>query len=344
MNNQLKYYPKLDHLRFYAAFLVILSHYFPIVKNLGSLGVTLFMVLSGFILTVIVQAGGKEIVYKDFIFKRFLRIFPLFAFLFFILYSLGRKSFEADTLFYLFFLQTNIGAAGTGFGHDIIPITGQTWTIAVEFEFYLIFPFLVLFLHRMGVQYLLKLLFFLICIRYLTSVGIERDYWNYYHTILGRIDQFIIGMLLGWCYVYKKLNFNKFTNLFILFLSIAILPFFYSHNIVHSRVIGLTIESILSAGIIWGYSQSTLIYFPQFINKTLEIFGKISYSIYLLHILILLALTKMNVFSIYIFSDPFINKLAILLLIIMPVILFISYLSYSVIEKPFMSLGKKYIK
>jgi len=76
-----EYYPRLDHLRFFAAMIVVIGHSLSLPFNIGHSGVTLFFVLSGFIFTLITNGGEKKIDYKKFIYNRILRIYPLFIFL-----------------------------------------------------------------------------------------------------------------------------------------------------------------------------------------------------------------------------------------------------------------------
>lgn len=105
----------------------------------GDTGVSLFLVLSGFLFTVISNCGNKHIDYKTFIFNRIVRIFPLFVLVWITSMSLARGTATfTDALSILFFsnLQTS----------PLLTYFGQTWTIAVELQFYLIFPLLVLFL------------------------------------------------------------------------------------------------------------------------------------------------------------------------------------------------------
>ena len=89
------YFPNLNGLRFIAAFLVILSHLewikmtegmenyasAPFIKNLGSLGVSLFFVLSGFLISYLLLQEKKDtgdISIKNFYVRRILRIWPLY--------------------------------------------------------------------------------------------------------------------------------------------------------------------------------------------------------------------------------------------------------------------------
>lgn len=91
------YFPNLNGLRFIAAFMVIVYHieqflsYFgyqnltrnPVIKLIGPLGVELFFVLSGFLITYLILAEEKvtkTISIKDFYIRRILRIWPLYYF------------------------------------------------------------------------------------------------------------------------------------------------------------------------------------------------------------------------------------------------------------------------
>ncbi|QLS14132.1 acyltransferase [Citrobacter freundii] len=93
LNSQ--YISRLDHIRFFAAFLVVYTHTYSAsgglnyagTRNLlerfmlsGNTGVSLFLVLSGFIFTVISNCGKKEINYSTFIVNRIKRVFPLMIF------------------------------------------------------------------------------------------------------------------------------------------------------------------------------------------------------------------------------------------------------------------------
>ena len=80
------------------------------------------------------------------------------------------------------------------------PLTPHLWTIAVELQFYLLFPFLVRFLRLYGLAWGLMAIALTITLR----LGLSRmdlGDWDIkrisYYTLLGRIDQFIIGMIAG---------------------------------------------------------------------------------------------------------------------------------------------------
>lgn len=336
-----QYYSRLDHLRFFAASLVATAHIFPqlLPKMVGHSGVTLFMVLSGFILTVIAKGGKVDIVYSRFLYNRFVRIYPLFIFVYFLMLSLGRDVFNATDLLPLLLLQTNIGNPVTGYGYEVIPFIGPIWTISVEFQFYLIFPFLLIFSEKQGTKYLISLILFLILIRFLTYETLKKSYWVYYHTLLGRFDQFLIGMVMGRLHI-RGVNLRCNSYLFIG--SFILLGFFLTTSLRMSPVMGLTVEALCYGLLIYSYFKLSW-HLPKWLDEPLSLGGRVSYSMYLLHTLINGALAAMGVHGWQIVEGERLNQCIILFGIILPVILLVSYFSYKLIEEPFFAYRKKWL-
>lgn len=218
--------PRVDHLRFYAATLVILVHtymaagggasnsifMFPVI--FGSTGVTLFLVLSGFLFTLISDCGKKDIKYGGFIYNRILRVFPLLILVSFTSIAITRNS-STIIDFLSTFLFSNISST------PLSKLFGPTWTIAVELQFYLIFPFLIVFVRNFGVKYLFGLILFWLVWRALivynlNPTGVAIDNGFYYLTIIGRMDQFLVGMIAAFAYSRYK---DKLSSPLLLMLS-----------------------------------------------------------------------------------------------------------------------------
>lgn len=140
-SNQL-YIPGVDHLRAVAALLVVCYHSihsgnlvpqaavpdFPPLSLLeeGHTGVALFITITGFIFTFII--GDRKVDYGRFLFNRFLRIFPLLFILSLFAAFVTEGVHETDLLAMLKFFNLFGGGAYWG-----------TWTLVVEFQFYLFF-------------------------------------------------------------------------------------------------------------------------------------------------------------------------------------------------------------
>jgi peptidoglycan/LPS O-acetylase OafA/YrhL len=162
----------LDGLRGIAILLVLVFHFAPYapglhvptvlldrlylrVSEIGWTGVDLFFVLSGYLITrILYDTKGSKHYFRQFYVRRFLRIVPLYYValaLFLIVLPLPhsfdwiRKDLRADAVWYWTFLY-NMRVAGTGF----LPSGAlqHFWSLAVEEQFYLIWPIVVLWLGR----------------------------------------------------------------------------------------------------------------------------------------------------------------------------------------------------
>ena len=152
--NRLPHMPQLDGLRAFAVTAVLIHHFIRGGWRLGAnLGVKLFFVLSGFLITSILirsrneadvlnKGGGGAL--KNFYIRRFLRIFPLYYFV----VAVGALVNAEMVREYLPFLLTytlNFKMAQQGW---FIAHYAHFWTLSVEEHFYLIWPWVVLFLPR----------------------------------------------------------------------------------------------------------------------------------------------------------------------------------------------------
>ena len=214
-SRNIRYVPALDHLRAFAALLVLLYHSAHVVSYHllwhqpfafdhwpaagpnpflaviyeGHTGVALFMVLSGYLFTA--GAAGRDIRYGEFLRNRVLRIYPLLVVLIFVGVATYPQRFTLTGFLQLILpLQNLPGSLNLG------AFTSMFWTIAVEFQFYLIFPFL----HRIGLRegprFLWGIIFLTIIAR-AGSVALGANPREFYWSILGHLDQFLIGMIVA---------------------------------------------------------------------------------------------------------------------------------------------------
>lgn len=202
-SRNVEYLEKLDHLRFFAASLVILFHaqllggggrpadYFAIpLIDQGHVGVHLFMVISGFILALI--SADKTIYTAKFYKNRILRIYPLFILVVTVGYfSTPDPRTTSVGIDYLMSLlpisnlyRLNYGAYG-----------GQLWTIAVELQFYLLFPFLLVFRRQYGLRYLIGIVAAVLALRCVQYLHAGTAHTFSYFSLFGSIDLFIGGMI-----------------------------------------------------------------------------------------------------------------------------------------------------
>jgi peptidoglycan/LPS O-acetylase OafA/YrhL len=147
-----KKFEQLDGLRFFAVFLVLIEHWGGWFKiylgpyNPGGKGVDLFFVLSGFLITLGLFKGKERGVKKGtilskFYIKRSLRIFPIYYLALLVFYVFFRSATQDGLLWYLFYAANfyNIKIGGwRGWSH--------LWSLSVEEQFYLVWPFVICFL------------------------------------------------------------------------------------------------------------------------------------------------------------------------------------------------------
>ncbi len=151
-----RYMPQLDSLRTLAVFAVMYYHFFQVsqegIVQLGYSGVTLFFVLSGFLITGILLKSREDIEknhdfkshLKKFYARRMLRIFPLYYAVVIIgtLLSLPKMH---DTFVWNLTYTSNVYYALTGVWDRP---DAHFWTLSIEEQFYLVWPFIVLLAPR----------------------------------------------------------------------------------------------------------------------------------------------------------------------------------------------------
>jgi peptidoglycan/LPS O-acetylase OafA/YrhL len=217
------YIKELDGLRAIAILLVIVWHYLlgqttpdllpPKVWMLFSWswsGVDLFFVLSGFLIgRILIYYKNSPTYFKTFYMRRIWRIFPpyyLSLLLFFVFMAMGgAKTFPilfGDSIPYIsyplyiqnFFMATN------GFGPNWLAVT---WSLAVEEQFYLLFPFVIYFVNH---KHLPKI--FIVCILLAPLLrGIIGSYGAYV-LLPARMDALMVGALIA--YYYQNGSIQKY--------------------------------------------------------------------------------------------------------------------------------------
>jgi peptidoglycan/LPS O-acetylase OafA/YrhL len=209
------HHPALDGLRGLAVLMVLAFHFLHIdgeggvvertllsASRAGWAGVDLFFVLSGFLITgILLDARGGQGYFRVFYARRVLRIFPLYyaylAVLFLavplLLPSLDVKS---GTQGWLWTYLGNVLFAREG-GFEASPYTGHFWSLAVEEQFYLLWPLLVWVLPR---RWLALACVALVGIAFALRFGIHRTTYNAtaaYVLTPARVDALAMGALVA---------------------------------------------------------------------------------------------------------------------------------------------------
>lgn len=361
------YIPALDHLRGFAALLVLYfhgSHFiyhkivfgtpydpanWPLAGNPfsalaieGHTAVSLFFVLSGFVFTV--GSLDKRLHYAGFYRNRLLRTYPLF--LFFL--ALGVMFYPANfdlwgILQSLFFMANNNTAFNGG------AFTFVFWSIAVEWQFYLLFPFLLFGVQRFGWKILLMLLALLFIVRLITLFQVSDMRNLSYWTLLGRMDQFILGMLTG---IYYRRRFHPGSVLDCLGIAATggVLLLLFTFNQIGGGgsngwiwVGWTTLEALAWSVFLIGY-LSLARHFNRHLGRVLVALGAVSYSIYLSHFVVLNFFMERDLDTLLGMVDPVGTAILNIAVLIMPVVVLVSGLTYYCIERPFLARRSAYME
>ncbi|MGB2579170.1 peptidoglycan/LPS O-acetylase OafA/YrhL [Elusimicrobium simillimum] len=298
-----KYRADIDGLRAIAVLAVIVFHLNPSWLHGGFIGVDIFFVISGYLITRIIFADvtANSFSFKTFYQRRINRILPVFFFTGFITmlaawfimlpedFDFTLKSFKTT----VYFWQNMFFAANTGGYFDAaaetLPML-HTWSLAVEEQFYIFLPPLILALHKMGfsVKKVIITLAVIAAVSFtlaqLSPKSMFLAKYNYYSLFTGRAGELMIGSIAGIISLYKRKTFSFLTNNIILsaaMLGIALSYIFISKKTLFPSFI--TLLPALSAGVIV-YFGSTDNYISRFLSlKPLVFTGKMSYSLYLWH-------------------------------------------------------------
>ncbi len=309
------HYPALDGLRGLAALLIVWHHFLQLTPIHGFwlahlapwfafswVGVDLFFVLSGFLITgILADAKFKQHYFRSFYARRVLRIFPLYyAVLFMVLVilpSLGIKTgISPQSHIYFWTYTSNFYFANTGwYAHYL----SHLWTLAIEEQFYIFWPIVIFLVPLNRLQKVLPLMFLSVTVlrAILYSMGFN-FVWLHLVTFT-HCDGLVLGSYLALAIrstdsrALQGLRPNKLTALFFVFLASFILNeggFFYHALMVPivliaSNLIILPILAILFVWLIYEATTRTCgIVFRIFSQRVLRWFGKYSYALYILHV------------------------------------------------------------
>ena len=281
---------QLDSFRFFAVFLVIISHWIPglflnKIPN-GYLGVTFFFVLSGFLISSNLFFAKRSVAENklttkkallNFYARRFLRIFPLYYLTLFIIWVLNKGIYEKDFLWYLFYASNILTFVKQHWQESL----SHFWSLAVEEQFYLIWPFLILLV---PIRFLKSWLIIVISISVLYKVFtifIEPRRFSDVLTIAA-FDSFGLGALLAYQRVYGK-GFRIFSLENIKYVFALLVISFVLCVIGKGQLLVFVwplFSVLLIAKSIPGY---TGLAGHVLNNRVFKYFGKISYGIYVYH-------------------------------------------------------------
>jgi peptidoglycan/LPS O-acetylase OafA/YrhL len=205
-----KHVASLDGLRGVAVLLVVAFHYFPrgvagplsAVASAGWMGVDIFFVLSGYLITsILYEQRSREHYFRNFYVRRVLRLFPLY-------YSLFLLALVLTPLLHIHWRPAHLGMMFYG-ANFVLPFDGSLrwlgpfnlfhlWSLAVEEQFYMLWPWLVgSTLSRETLRW--------VCVAGVVGAPLLRlamlradiQPWLIYQSLPTRMDSLLIGALVA---------------------------------------------------------------------------------------------------------------------------------------------------
>ena len=356
----MKYIKQLDSLRAIAVLLVIISHWIHNVEvidrtKMGEVGVNVFFVLSGFLISKILLDNTikseqlnipKSLLLKNFYIRRSLRIFPIYYLVILLLFIFSKFSgtdIKASFIYFATYTSNfhffNIQAWDGMISH--------LWSLAVEEQFYLIWPWIILFVNK---KYILPVIICFILIgvagQYLTS-----DIKMSSVLTFNCFDAFGLGALLSWQITYASDKLKKFFQVSSFFTAVSI--FFYVLGIMQKGWFFIPLRTCISFITLWIityiilYRDTNKLYFRFIFDNNILIFlGKISYGLYLYHNIIPSTLNAriLNKYLNPLLPDILSKKylLGVMFVENAIMLIIIAWFSYILIEKPFLNLKKNF--
>lgn len=352
---------KLDGLRGFCSLMVVFYHYpqsfLPdsifsnfFIRESWSF-VDFFFVLSGFVISYNYSTLSNSNDFWLYIKKRFIRLYPLLffttiVFLFFKMFSdnffpelvsspKSVKLYLIDTCNTLMMLNST-----PVFGEmsKFLGMNHPSWSVSAEFISYVLFGLSSLFLFNKKNLFSFVIIF--ICI--IVYVAKEQfSFSNYTWFFLRGIIGFNIGCIVYWLFT-KKFSIKNNLELILPLLIVFVSYFFHSYQFSFKGAVNLIIRPLFFGFIILVLLKTNH-HFSKFLeSKPLKFLGKISYSIYLNHILFLLILPRI-IFKFFGVSQSFFSEFFVLSFTILFVILYSTF-TYAYIELAFGKTLRKWFK
>ncbi|HAP9381682.1 TPA: acetyltransferase [Enterococcus faecium] len=295
------YSKEIDCFRGIAVLAVIFYHLPNSLLPGGLQGVTIFFVVSGFLMAknTIRDEKNRQFNFLHFYYKRIKRIYPflLFSLVVFIfilgisnIRLIGNIRSELPSLIFGYnnWWQLNQGVSyfDSYFNASLFK---HYWSLSVELQFYLIWPFLFIVIKRMRRKQVFYLIYTLIFVSILFSLFLPSTK-AYYHTI-AKLFPFLLGV---WGYFnritigrfFEQNTFSKIWLLLLASLCLILFPIFpYTLN---ELLISICFALLLASVDDMNIAKKTKI-----ASTKLSFVGKISYELYLVHFPVLIALTNL---------------------------------------------------
>ncbi len=342
----------IDGLRGIASLVIVIFHVLSIplldisdnflfIQKYFAFGVTIFLIISAF--SLFLNYNSKLVSsssIKDYYINRYSRIAPLFIFMMLLFTVILVTEFKIhpdlrEIIVNIFFLYNFIPDKHSG-------IIWASWTMGTLFIFYFVMPLLIIFISNIKTSIFFLGIFLLIGVSFYSFFNNNSYPPGYaYSCFFTQLPIFGFGILFY--YIYKSYFINKtlallisiigFSSIFIIYIFLSRV-FSFELKVLYDDKINNNIMQFYTIGIFLAflvYSQC-LYGLPIIDNRVTRFYGKISYSLYLLHPFVIYKLKSLypSIYSIRGLPKDvsFFLCVIVTLIIVTP----LSYLLYNIFE------------
>jgi len=331
VKNLNKFRYDINALRGIAVLGVIFFHFKIPHFNGGFSGVDIFFVISGYLMTsIIIRGVDKEnFALREFYSKRLKRIVPALLFLitaitilgfffyFPIDFMLNEKNAAASLLFLSnIYYWTNSGYFDASSETNILL---HTWSLSVEWQFYLLYPLALLLLNKIIKNRLYFAIFFSVSTILMMVLSFLFTKWipaASFYLLPSRAWEMMFGGIAFFMSDYLKNTGVRKSLSIVGYISLLISMFFLRSEMAWPGIYTIIPVSCTFIIIVANYNE-----FETLKNRTVQFFGKISYSLYLWH------------WPVFVFAKYFgAESTFISIITLMTICVLLGYLSYRYIE------------
>jgi peptidoglycan/LPS O-acetylase OafA/YrhL len=356
------YYPVLDVLRGLAISIVVFYHNFGSVSffRFGWMGVDLFFVLSGFLITdLLLKSRETKFYFRNFYVRRVLRIFPLYYLVLLAFYILSPILFSEkgpDTTFSyynenkLWFWSYFQNWLMVHKGPAPVPFLSHFWSLAVEEQFYIFWPILIFFVKNLDrlKKVILGLIGLAVVVRICTWAAHPHEVEVFYCNTLTRMDSLLVGCFLA---VHlkqgKEISISTIKVILLSFIMLIVASLAIFGNVRQDNMlfptVGYSISAAFFGAILYLLVRHETHLLPWLKHlKALSFLGKISYGMYVYHIPIYLILNYLISLVIDDHSMSFLGHALVVSVLSLLFTIIASTISFYFLEKPILSLKKHF--
>ena len=374
------YLPELDVLRFFAFFAVFICHVAPYGPDFynnsgligricasGAFGVDLFFALSGYLLTSLLlrerdQTGDINV--KAFYIRRGLRIWPLYYFIIGLAFLLTRIPASAigappypgnlfepippiSYLFMAIFLF-NFDFFGSGFTNPSLFMT-QLWTISVEEQFYVFWPWLARYVPRQRIVVIPLVMIAVSCIlRFALPLNPYRQVWSNTFT---RLDPIAVGILIA---LMPRLNLRPVHRVVLVLVGFAFWQFASYYCGIFDQLsilkvsLGYPAIALGSGAFVLAALGATSLRSDSPLVRCLVYLGKVSYGLYIYNQIAIfvakLLLFRGELGTLVPPGYPSLSGILIYMILALGFNVAFAALSYRWLEAPFLRLKERFTR